>query len=93
MRRDHVTGMCTRGHSKQIFKQRANLELRRNSFISRSTPIWNSLTEDIVSAPTINTFKNRIDKYWQNQPMLYRDDVHYIVGALNQGMIFPCTEV
>ena len=93
MRRDYVnTGMVNRGHSKRIYQRYAHLEVRRHSFIFRSTPLWNSLSEDVVSAPNVNTFKNRLDRYWHNQPMLYRDDVHYIVGARHQGMIFPCIE-
>ena len=92
MRSDYVNGRINRGHSKQIFHRGAHLELRKNSFTFRCTPLWNSLTEDVVSAPNVNTFKNRLDRHWRNQPMLYRDDVHYIEGAQHQGMIFPCTE-
>ena len=33
--------------------------------------IWNYLTEEIVSAKNLNTFKNRLDKYWANQPIKY----------------------
>ena len=33
--------------------------------------IWNNLTEEIVSAKILNTFKNRLDKYWANQPIKY----------------------
>ena len=36
---------------------------------SLQTDIWNNLTKEIVSAKNLNTFKNRLDKYWANQPM------------------------
>ena len=26
--------------------------------------IWNSLIEDIVTAPSLNAFENRLDKHW-----------------------------
>ena len=32
---------------------------------------WNSLPEEVVSAPTLNTFKNRLDKQWEQQEFVY----------------------
>jgi len=32
--------------------------------------MWNSLPNDVVEADTINTFKNRLDKYRSNQDVL-----------------------
>ena len=32
---------------------------------------WNSLPAAVVEAPTLNTFKNRLDKWWKNQEVLY----------------------
>ncbi|KAK3090353.1 hypothetical protein FSP39_011129 [Pinctada imbricata] len=60
-----------RGNSKKILIQRANLEVRRNSFCLRSAAIWNSLPEDVISAKTLNTFKNRLDKYWEGQEVKF----------------------
>jgi len=34
-------------------------------------PIWNSLPDYVVCAETDNTFKNRLDKYWSDQEVLY----------------------
>jgi len=33
--------------------------------------MWNGLPNDVVAADTINTFKNRLDKYWSNQDVLF----------------------
>jgi len=33
--------------------------------------IWNSLPNWVVSANTTNMFKNRMDKFWQNQEIIY----------------------
>ncbi|KAK3795981.1 hypothetical protein RRG08_042974 [Elysia crispata] len=30
-----------------------------------------SLPESVVTAPTVNCFKNRLDKHWENHPSLY----------------------
>ena len=35
------------------------------------TNIWNSLPEDIVTAPSVYSIKNRLDKYWHNQELVY----------------------
>jgi hypothetical protein len=34
--------------------------MRKNSFAIRVVKSWNSLPEEIVSAPTTNPFKNRL---------------------------------
>ena len=33
--------------------------------------MWNDLLEKVVSAENVNTFKNRLDKHWENQPVKY----------------------
>ena len=33
--------------------------------------IWNSLPNWVVSANTTNTFKARLDKFWQNEDVVY----------------------
>ena len=61
----------TRGHSKKIVKPSTNSTIRTNSFSFRTISHWNSLPEDIICAPTLNTFKNRLDKHWKDHPLLY----------------------
>ena len=33
--------------------------------------MWNSLPNAVVKSDTINTFKNRLDKHWSNQEVLF----------------------
>ena len=33
--------------------------------------IWNSLPDSVVNAESINAFKNRLDRLWSNQDVLY----------------------
>ena len=33
--------------------------------------MWNSLSNHAVSADSVNCFKNRLDKFWSNQEVLY----------------------
>ena len=36
-------------------------------FSARIENIWNSLTDSVVDACTVNAFKARLDKFWQHQ--------------------------
>jgi hypothetical protein len=57
---------CTRGHSMKLEKRYCNLDIKRHSFSQRVINSWNSLTEEIVSAPTLNCFKARLDRHWSS---------------------------
>ena len=61
----------TRGNSLKIYKPQSRLNIRQNSFPIRVINDWNSLPENIVNAPTLNTFKNRLDKQWVNRQYEY----------------------
>ena len=53
----------TRGHSRRLKNER--LETRQNHFRHRTVNRWNSLTEEVVSAPSLNSFKSRLDELWR----------------------------
>ena len=59
---------ATRGHSLKLFKKRSRLLVRANSFSNRVVDSWNSLTEDIVNAPSLNAFKSRLKRFWRGHP-------------------------
>jgi len=45
--------------------------------------MWNSLPNNVVEADTVNTFKNRLDKYWSNQDVLFNFNADLIgTGSL-----------
>ena len=72
MREDIVTSSSdNRGHSKQLFVTQSKKDVRRNFFTKRVAPVWNSLSEEVVSAPSVDSFKKRLDKYWGNHPMKF----------------------
>jgi len=58
----------------------AGIDLRKYNFTNRVIPIWNSWPNFVVSAGTVNTFKNRLDKFWSDQDILYdyKADLHGI---------------
>jgi len=54
--------------------------LGKSIFTNRIIPVWNSLSDQVVSSDTVNTFKRRLDKYWSDQDILcdYKADSHGI---------------
>lgn len=56
----------TRGHSYKLDKVRCKTTVRQEFFSYRVVNTWNSLPEKVVSAPTINSFKNRLDAHWKH---------------------------
>ena len=71
LRDSDTTRISLRGHSLTLFKPRANRNLRQSSFAIRVVDIWNSLPQKVVEAPSLNTFKCRLDKYWRDQECVY----------------------
>ena len=60
-----------RGHNKKLSKQRRNKNIRANFFTQRIVTTWNQLPDSIVNAPTMHSFENRLDKYWNNLEIKY----------------------
>ena len=73
-----------RGNRYKLIQHHCHYDLRKFNFTNRVIPIWNSLSDYVVSAETVNTFKNRLDRSWSNQDVLYdyRADLHGIRNAL-----------
>jgi len=44
----------------------SRLNIRAHYFANRIVNIWNSLPDAIVTSPTLNTFKNRLDTHWHD---------------------------
>ena len=68
-----VNDLPTRGHPRKLQKGKFKTEIRKHYFSQRIVNLWNSLPEPVVMAPSINTFKNRLDKHWKNMKFLYDD--------------------
>ena len=48
-------------NSLSLFQCRNQLVVRKFSFTERVVASWNSLPEDVVTAPNVNCFKSRLD--------------------------------
>ena len=62
----------SRGHRMKLDKKFSRLDIRKHFFSNRVVDMWNSLPDSVVSAPSVNSFKNRLDRYWsKNYDLLY----------------------
>jgi hypothetical protein len=71
LRRDCDVRSSSRGHDLQLYQQHSNKNIRKHSFALRVTPTWNSLPCEVVNAPSVSSFKRRLDKCWSNQEIIY----------------------
>ena len=65
---EEVTGWLTRkhfqsyyelrGHRFSIYQSQVHCDIRKFNFTNRIISVWNSLPDAVVSADTVNTFKN-----------------------------------
>ena len=62
---------ATRTNSLKLTNSRCHYDLRKYFFSCRIVNIWNSLPSEVVNAPSLNSFKNRLDRFWFNQDILY----------------------
>ena len=51
----------TRGHPLKIFKKRYRLRVRGHFFSNRVVDGWNDLPTEVVTAPSLNAFKSRLN--------------------------------
>ena len=64
-----------RKHSFSVRKERWFKDVKRFSFKNRISNQWNNLPEAVVNSPTINTFKNRLDKLWEQNDVMYDTEI------------------
>ena len=66
----------TRTNSLKILKAHHKTKIRGNYFTERVVNTWNSLPEEVVTAPNLNTFKARLDSFWTGLPSVYDPDCY-----------------
>ena len=66
-----------RHHVAELTRNFANDGVRGcqyNSFYYRTIKTWNELPRFVVEAETLNSFKNRIDKHWEDHPLRFNHE-------------------
>ena len=63
-----------RNHEFQVHKPIPKDGIRgiqANSFHYRIPTIWNHLPKSVVNAKSLDSFKTKLDKVWENQPIKF----------------------
>ena len=61
-------------HPHQLYPPTAkdgHTGVQSNNFYFRVAATWNALPVDVVTAETLNSFKNRLDSHWSNNQLKY----------------------
>ena len=61
---DEPRAAHTQGHPLKMAKPQATSRVHINHFSIRTVNDWNSLPGKVVCAPSVEAFKNRLDKHW-----------------------------
>jgi len=69
--RGSLSGVETRGNLYKLMPDSSEYELRRHYFTHRIVSVWNSLSDSVVSAESVNSFKSRLDKCWSIHDFVY----------------------
>ena len=71
LHRDVMPDSVTRGNALKLFKRKSTRIACSKSFSHRIIDMWNDLPNIVITAPTVNTFKNRLDRLWARLDVKY----------------------
>jgi len=68
-----------RGHRFSLYQSQIHYDTRKCNFTNTIISIWNGLPDTVISATTVDTFKARLDRFGQNQEIIYnwKTDIHF----------------
>ena len=73
----------TRGHTYKIYKRHCGTNRRKYSFSQRVIAHWNGLSESVIDATSVNSFKNRLNNHWTNIVIKFVPDFYSFKDRLN----------
>lgn len=68
-----------RGHSLKLNRSHANTNVAYHFLTNRIVNVWNELPADVVSAPSVNSFKNRLDNWCKNNKDFINNNIRVCV--------------
>ena len=68
---DFEDEVITRGHVFKTKKKYCRTETRKHFFSMRTVNMWNNLPSTVVTANSLNAFKNSLDEHWKNLMFQY----------------------
>jgi len=66
-----IPAPVTRGNTYKIRQHHVRYDLRKFSFSNRVRTLWNSLPDTVVKAESVNSFKTRLDRFWDDQELKF----------------------
>ena len=63
-------------HPFSILKEKFKKDIRKFFFKERVTDQWNNLPLNVVVASNLNTFKNRLDKIWKQDDVMFDAEIN-----------------
>ena len=61
--REEIDRRSMRGHSMKLRKGRCLRDVKKYCFPQRCVETWNELSEEVITAKSIHSFKKKLDKY------------------------------
>jgi hypothetical protein len=53
------------------------METRKYFFTNRIMDVWNNLPAYVISAENVKSFENRLDRHWENHPIVFNYELDY----------------
>lgn len=75
LRTDKEIDRASTAHQFSIVKGKFRKDVRKFYFKERIADQWNNLPKNVVTASTLNTFKNRLDKIWKINDVMFDAEI------------------
>jgi len=64
-----------------VYQSPIHYDTRKYNFTNRIISIWNGLPDTVISTTTVDTFKARLDRFWQNKEVIYNWKTYIHIGS------------
>jgi len=84
-----IPAPVTRGNTYKIRQDHVRYDLRKFSFSNRVRTLWNSLPDIVVKAESVNSFKTRLDSFWDDKEVKFnwKADIKGTGSRSNSGVV------
>ena len=86
----NMSELSTRGNSLKIFKPGSRLKVRSSVLSNRVVDVWNSLPNSVVTAPSLKSFKSRLNKHWHGHELKFNASCYIPVETVFSNFVRRC---
>ena len=69
--RDNPEDLQRRHHQFTVTREKCGKDVKKYFFKNRVAEQWNNLPPKVVTAPSLNSFKSRLDKLWRSTGIMF----------------------